>query len=265
MFSPVTARMRAAQLRWECGRNGGSARSVHSNAGEDAAALVQADSEARSRLGPVQIAGVLGQSASTAHSVLVCCRINPLYEIAPVVSETGRRSERDRAGSLIHVDGHHFRQHPDGGDWALRSFISSSTTTPASPTPRSTRTRRKPPRSISCTIPSPSSPSVASPSNASSQATVPHIGCMPGDTPLHGARDPPKHPLPARRLTVRSSGRQRTLADGWTHARFYGSRSNVEQRFPAGSTTTIITDATPQSEPRSSVESKTTSLDITSS
>ena len=58
----------------------------------------------RRRLGPVQIAGELGIPASTAHAVLVRCRINRLSYIDRVTCEPIRRYEHPYPGSLIHVD-----------------------------------------------------------------------------------------------------------------------------------------------------------------
>jgi transposase InsO family protein len=69
----------------------------------------------RRRLGPVQIAGELGIAASTAHAVLVRCRINRLSSIDRVTGEPIRRYEHPYPGSLIHVDVTKFGNIPDGG------------------------------------------------------------------------------------------------------------------------------------------------------
>lgn len=69
----------------------------------------------RHRLGPVQIAGRLGMSASTVHAVLVRCRINRLSHIDRVTGEPLRRYEHAYPGSLIHVDVTKFGNIPDGG------------------------------------------------------------------------------------------------------------------------------------------------------
>ena len=69
----------------------------------------------RRRLGPVQIAGELGIPASTAHAVLVRCRINRLSYIDRVTGEPIRRYEHPYPGSLIHVDVTKFGNIPDGG------------------------------------------------------------------------------------------------------------------------------------------------------
>ena len=74
----------------------------------------------RRRLGPVQIAGELGIPASTAHAVLVRCRINRLSYIDRVTCEPIRRYEHPYPGSLIHVDVTKFGNIPDGGGQPIR-------------------------------------------------------------------------------------------------------------------------------------------------
>ena len=69
----------------------------------------------RRRIGPVQIAGLIGVPASTVHAVLVRCRINRLTHIDRVTGEPLRRYEHDHPGSLIHVDVTKFGNVPDGG------------------------------------------------------------------------------------------------------------------------------------------------------
>jgi transposase InsO family protein len=71
----------------------------------------------RHRLGPVQIAGQLGLSASTVHAVLVRCQINRLRHIDRVSGEPIRRYEHPHPGALIHVDVTKFANIPDGGGW----------------------------------------------------------------------------------------------------------------------------------------------------
>ena len=71
----------------------------------------------RRRLGPVQIAGRLGMSASTVHAVLVRCRINRLSRIDRVTGEPLRRYEHAHPGAMIHVDVTKFGNIPDGGGW----------------------------------------------------------------------------------------------------------------------------------------------------
>jgi transposase InsO family protein len=120
MVSPVTVRKWAARFR-----------------AEGAAGMVDRSSRPRSmptktpvatvkrivrlrwrrRLGPVQIAGELGMSASTVYAVLTRCRINRLSRIDRVTGEPIRRYEHDRPGALIHVDVTKFGNIPDGGGW----------------------------------------------------------------------------------------------------------------------------------------------------
>jgi transposase InsO family protein len=69
----------------------------------------------RHRLGPVQIAGRLGISASTVHAVLVRCRINRLSRIDRITGEPLRRYEHPHPGALLHVDVTKFGNIPDGG------------------------------------------------------------------------------------------------------------------------------------------------------
>ncbi|UOW01787.1 IS481 family transposase [Agrococcus sp. SCSIO52902] len=71
----------------------------------------------RKRLGPVQIAGMVGMPASTVHAVLVRCRLNRLSHVDVKTGEPARRYEHDRPGSLIHVDVKKLGNIPDGGGW----------------------------------------------------------------------------------------------------------------------------------------------------
>jgi transposase InsO family protein len=68
-------------------------------------------------MGPVQIAGKLGMPPSTVYAVLVRCRINRLSHIDRRTGEPIRRYERDRPGSLVHVDVKKLGNIPDGGGW----------------------------------------------------------------------------------------------------------------------------------------------------
>ena len=69
----------------------------------------------RHRLGPVQIGGRVGASASTVHAVLVRCRINRLSHIDRITGEPIRRYEHDHPGAMLHVDVTKFGNIPDGG------------------------------------------------------------------------------------------------------------------------------------------------------
>ncbi|MGO2110234.1 MAG: IS481 family transposase [Pseudoclavibacter sp.] len=71
----------------------------------------------RLRLGPAQIAGRLGLAASTVHALLVRCGVNRLSHIDRVTGEPLRRYEHPYPGSMIHVDVTKFGNIPDGGGW----------------------------------------------------------------------------------------------------------------------------------------------------
>jgi transposase InsO family protein len=71
----------------------------------------------RHRMGPVQIAGELGLSASTVYAVLVRCRLNRLGHLDRRSGEVIRRYEHDHPGSLVHVDVKKLGNIPDGGGW----------------------------------------------------------------------------------------------------------------------------------------------------
>ena len=128
----------------------------------------------KKRLGPVGIGGRLGMPASTVHAVLVRCRLNRLRHVDVRTGEPVRRYEHEYPGSMIHVDVKKLGNIPDGGGWrrrpparrtepgsdpgqgraadtgpliGTRSCTPSSTTTPGSPTPRSTTTKPPTPQS----------------------------------------------------------------------------------------------------------------------
>jgi transposase InsO family protein len=71
----------------------------------------------KQRLGPVEIAAIVGVAPSTAHKVLVRCRINRLSHVDRVTGEPIRRYEHDHPGALIHVDVKKLGNVPDGGGW----------------------------------------------------------------------------------------------------------------------------------------------------
>lgn len=71
----------------------------------------------RKRLGPVQIAALVGVPASTVHAVLVRCRLNRLSHIDVKTGEPARRYEHAYPGSMIHVDVKKLGNIPDGGGW----------------------------------------------------------------------------------------------------------------------------------------------------
>jgi transposase InsO family protein len=71
----------------------------------------------KQRLGPVAIAARVGCSASTAHQVLVRCRINRLSHHDRATGQPIRRYEHPTPGDLLHVDVKKLGNIPDGGGW----------------------------------------------------------------------------------------------------------------------------------------------------
>lgn len=71
----------------------------------------------RKRLGPIQLAGRLGMSASTVHAVLTRCRLNRLSHVDVRTGEPARRYEHEKPGALIHVDVKKLGNIPMGGGW----------------------------------------------------------------------------------------------------------------------------------------------------
>jgi transposase InsO family protein len=71
----------------------------------------------RKRLGPVQLAALTGVAPSTAHRVLVRCRLNRLSHVDRATGEPVRRYEHDHPGALLHVDVKKLGNIPDGGGW----------------------------------------------------------------------------------------------------------------------------------------------------
>ena len=71
----------------------------------------------RHRLGPVQLAPLVGVAPSTVHRVLVRCRLNRLSHVDRATGEPVRRYEHDHPGSMLHVDVKKLGNIPDGGGW----------------------------------------------------------------------------------------------------------------------------------------------------
>lgn len=71
----------------------------------------------RKRLGPVQLAAHVGVAPSTAHRVLVRCRINRLSHVDRATGEPVRRYEHPHPGAMLHVDVKKLGNIPDGGGW----------------------------------------------------------------------------------------------------------------------------------------------------
>jgi transposase InsO family protein len=72
----------------------------------------------KKRLGPVQIAPLVGVAPSTVHRVLVRCGLNRLGWLDRATG-TPMRYERDRPGELIHVDVKKLGNIPAGGGWRM--------------------------------------------------------------------------------------------------------------------------------------------------
>jgi transposase len=71
----------------------------------------------RRRLGPVVIAHEVGVAPSTVHRVLTRCRINRLSHVDRATGEPIRRYEHPHPGDLLHVDVKKLGNIPDGGGW----------------------------------------------------------------------------------------------------------------------------------------------------
>jgi transposase InsO family protein len=71
----------------------------------------------RKRLGPVQLAALTGVAPSTAHRVLVRCRLNRLSHVDRATGEPVRRYEHPYPGAMLHVDVKKLGNIPDGGGW----------------------------------------------------------------------------------------------------------------------------------------------------
>jgi transposase-like protein len=76
---------------------------------------------AKKRLGPAQIAPQVGLAPSTAHAVLVRCRISRLRDLDRATGAPVRRYEHDHPGALVHLDVKKLGNIPAGaatGSWA---------------------------------------------------------------------------------------------------------------------------------------------------
>jgi transposase len=71
----------------------------------------------RLREGPIQLAARCGIAPSTAHRVLVRCRLNRLTHVDRATGEPVRRYEHPHPGSMIHVDVKKLGIIPVGGGW----------------------------------------------------------------------------------------------------------------------------------------------------
>ena len=67
------------------------------------------------RVGPVEIAGIVGVPASTVHAVLARCGISRLSAVDRATGEPVRRYEHPHPGALLHMDVKKLANIPDGG------------------------------------------------------------------------------------------------------------------------------------------------------
>jgi transposase InsO family protein len=67
------------------------------------------------RVGPVEIAGIVGLPASTVHAVLRRCGISRLAQLDRATGERVRRYEHPHPGAMLHMDVKKLGQVPDGG------------------------------------------------------------------------------------------------------------------------------------------------------
>jgi transposase InsO family protein len=98
----------------------------------------------KQRLGPVAIADRVGVAPSTAHRVLVRCRINRLGHLDRVTGEPIRRYEHPAPGDLLHVDVKKLGNIPDGGGWRYVGRAQGARNRAA--TPGKNRSRRRDPK-----------------------------------------------------------------------------------------------------------------------
>ena len=88
------------------------------------------------RVGPVEIAGILGVPASTVHAVLVRCQISRLSQVDRATGEPVRRYEHPHPGSLLHADVKKLGNIPDGGGWRKVGRYQGTRNRTATPTNR---------------------------------------------------------------------------------------------------------------------------------
>jgi transposase InsO family protein len=98
----------------------------------------------KQRLGPVEIAARVGVAPSTAHQVLLRCRINRLAALDRASGEPVRRYEHLHPGDMLHVDVKKLGNIPDGGGWRFVGRVQGDRHRRA--TPGKTRSRRYGPR-----------------------------------------------------------------------------------------------------------------------
>jgi transposase InsO family protein len=86
------------------------------------------------KVGPVEIAGIVGVPASTVHAVLRRCGISRLSQVDRVTGEPVRRYEKDRPGELLHLDVKKLGNIPDGGGWRMVGRAQGQRNRTATPT-----------------------------------------------------------------------------------------------------------------------------------
>ena len=195
--SRPTAQRWATRYRDRGGRDGRPVQPPHHSPRRTPAPVVRKIVHLRwkQRLGPAQIAPLVGLAASTVHAVLVRCRISRL-RLDRATGQPVRRYEHAHPGDLVHVDmkklgnipaavvatvpGPRRRQAatarptaPAANTAATATLPATASSTPRSmtipawPTPRSTPTRPARPPPGSWPGPKPGSPTTASPSSGS--------------------------------------------------------------------------------------------------
>ena len=88
------------------------------------------------KVGPVEIAGIVGVPASTVHAVLKRCGISRLSQVDRVTGEPVRRYERDRPGDMLHQDVKKLGNIPDGGGWRMVGRAQGQRNRTSTPTSR---------------------------------------------------------------------------------------------------------------------------------
>jgi transposase InsO family protein len=86
------------------------------------------------KVGPVEIAGIVGVPASTVHAVLRRCGISRLSQVDRVTGEPVRRYEKDRPGEMLHLDVKKLGNIPDGGGHRMVGRMQGQRNRTATPT-----------------------------------------------------------------------------------------------------------------------------------
>jgi transposase InsO family protein len=86
------------------------------------------------KVGPVELAGIVGVPASTVHAVLKRCGISRLSQVDRVTGEPVRRYEHLQPGDLLHQDVKKLGNIPDGGGWRMVGRAQGQRNRTATPT-----------------------------------------------------------------------------------------------------------------------------------